>query len=152
LLCQAALGLHTAHQANLTHGHLQPGLIVLDGEGILKLCGFGEPPWLADVTGTVVEGDEASADLIMLGQIAAGWANPSVERKGAKLKPLAEALQAVMERLTTTNPEARYPNAAALLEDLDRVGADVPANAAAWERLVRHVREQTADNTTRQSA
>src|SRR5262249_11687725 len=46
LLCQAALGLHTSHQAGLVHGHLRPGLFLLTGEGTLKLCGLGEPPWL----------------------------------------------------------------------------------------------------------
>src|SRR5262249_59136605 len=46
LLCQAALGLRTAHQAGLIHGHLDAEGIVLTGDGTLKLCGFGEPEWL----------------------------------------------------------------------------------------------------------
>src|SRR5262249_23257372 len=47
LLSQAALGLATAHQAGLVHGHLHPSLLVLTCEGTLKIVGFGEPHWLA---------------------------------------------------------------------------------------------------------
>jgi hypothetical protein len=65
---------------------------------------------------------------------------------------MAASLQAVLQRLTAERPEERYPTAAALLEDLDRVGPEVPANATAWERLVREVRELAADPGLRLSA
>jgi len=45
-----------------------------------------------------------------------------------------------------------YPSAAVLLEELDAAGAAVPANAAAWERFVRQVREQSLDSPLRRSA
>ena len=45
-----------------------------------------------------------------------------------------------------------YDSAAGLLDDLDRAGAEAPANAAAWERFVREVREQAVDAAWRRSA
>src|SRR5262249_10926488 len=36
LLSQAALGLHTAHQAGLTHGRLRADRVVLTAEGVVK--------------------------------------------------------------------------------------------------------------------
>src|SRR5262249_32695826 len=150
LLNQAALGLHTAHQAGLVHGRLEPGLVVLTGEGTVKLCGLGEPAWLGPSPGGK-EGDVAG-DLLALGRIAAGWAALTSEQKTARKKPLPEGLQGVLHRLTTNEVEERYASAAALLEDLDRAGADVAANAAAWERLLREVREQAVEVGLRLSA
>lgn len=165
LLSQAALGLHTAHQSGLTHGHLQPGSVLLTSEGVLKLCGFGEPPWLVmpapgepddeDMIRVhpILTGNEVAADLNALGQIAARWISASTQRKNARSKPLPEPLPDILRRLTALPEEDRYPNATVLLEDLDRAGSALPPNAEAWERLLRHVREQlAADAALRQSA
>jgi hypothetical protein len=157
LLCQAALGLHTAHQAGLVHGHLHPSLLVLTGEGILKIGGLGEPLWLAlpetlPVNAAMREAEPAD-DLAALGQIAGAWATAPAKRKGVRAKPLAEPLQAVLQRLAGATPEERYPSAAALLEDLDRVGADVPPNPEAWDRLLHYVRDHVQEGPgLRQSA
>jgi hypothetical protein len=151
LVCQAALGLHTLHQAGLAHGHLSAGLVVLTADGTVKLCGVGEPVWLA--APPVAEEGDAAADLVALGTVAAGWADlGGGARKGARTKALPDALQAVVQRLTADAPEARFLGSAALLEELERAGADVPANGAAWERLLRHVREQAVDTALRLSA
>ena len=150
LLCQAALGLHTAHQAGLVHGHLEPSSLVLTGDGTLKLCGFGEPLWLLGRPVGEAPADDATADLRALGRIADGCTAATARRKGAKARPLPAPLQEVLHRLGS---EAGYPTAAALLEDLDGVGADVPANPEAWDRLLRHVRDQAPDDQrVRQSA
>ena len=74
------------------------------------------------------------------------------ERKAAKSKALPDCLQGVLQRLTADKAAERYPTAAALLEDLDRAGTDVPPNAAAWDRLLRQVREQATDTALKQSA
>jgi hypothetical protein len=66
------------------------------------------------------------------------------QRKGSRAKPLPESLQEVLRRLTTDNPEERYPTAAAVTVALEPAAADLPANPAAWERLLRQVREQAA--------
>ncbi len=145
LLSQAALGLHTLHQAGLAHGHLTPELVVLTGDGLVKVCGAGEPGWLA-VPPRGEDGDAAN-DLLALGTMAAAWAD-----LGGRAKPLPGSLRLVLDRLTAQAPELRYPDAAALLEELERAGEHVPPNAAAWERLLRHVRDEAVATALRLSA
>jgi len=115
----------------------------------VKLCGAAEPGWLR-VPPT--EDGDAAADLAALGHIAAAWIELGEGRKGAKAKPLPEALQAVLRRLTTAGAEDRYPSVAVLLEELEKAGGDVPANGAAWDRLLRHVRDEAVDTALRLSA
>jgi chromosome segregation ATPase len=146
LVNQAALGLHTAHQAGLIHGHLEPGLVVLTGEGILKLCGYGEPQWLALPALPEPRDADVAADLAALGQLASSWIAPALRRKGARGKALPDALVPILNRLSTQSVEERYASAAALLEELDRAGAAIPANAEAWERLLRYVQEHATAN------
>jgi chromosome segregation ATPase len=148
LLGQAALGLHTAHEAGLVHGHLHPSLLVLTGGGTLKICGLGEPAWLAmPETLPVADGGsdaqpEPGDDLVSLGRIAAAWANmPATRRKRGKAKSEADSLHRVLQRLSAPAPELRYSSARALLEDLDRISSDVPPNPEAWDRMLRYVRE-----------
>ncbi|HEX5272683.1 MAG TPA: hypothetical protein VFW33_19435, partial [Gemmataceae bacterium] len=150
LLCQAALGLHTLHQAGLAHGRLDAGAIILTGDGTVKLCGAGEPAWLR--AGPTADEGDTMADLAALGRVAAGWVEPAEGRKGPKPKPLPDSLQAVLRRLMAETAEERYPSAAVLLEDLEKAGADVPANGAAWDRLLRHVRDEGVDTALRLSA
>jgi hypothetical protein len=159
LVCQAALGLQTIHHAGLVHGHLGPALVVLSPAGILKLCGLGEPPWLAPQASSDTPQSDVGGDLAALGRIAATWLQPdvdsargAVQRRTAKVKPLPEGLQRVLQRLRSENAAERYPSAAALLEDLDQAGADVPPNAAAWDRLLRFVRDEAAPGGLRLSA
>jgi chromosome segregation ATPase len=153
LLSQTALGLHTAHLAGLVHGHLHPSLVLLTPEGIVKLCGFGEPPWLVTPPVMYAPETDVAADLLALGKIAASWIAAGAARRGGKAKPLPGLLQAILTRLAAEKPEERYPSGAALLEDLDRAGNEVPANGEAWERLLRHVRGNISGQAAyRQSA
>jgi chromosome segregation ATPase len=153
LLCQAALALHTAHQAALVHGRLRPGLFVLTPEGILKLCGLGEPAWLTGPAPPAGE-EDAAADVRALGELAAAWANLAGQRPGgARPRALPAPLGAVLDRLTATAAGTGFASAAALLEELERSGAGVPANGEAWQRLLRHVAEHaTGGVALRQSA
>ncbi len=145
LLSQAALGLHTLHNAGLTHGRLTADEVVLSADATVKLCGAGEPTWMrvppSDEEATVAD------DLKALGTIAAGWLELGGARKG-KGKTLPDSLQAILDRLTTS----AYSTVAALMEDLERASADVPANAAAWDRLSRQVRIEAVDTALRLSA
>jgi hypothetical protein len=151
LLSQAALGLHTIHEAALIHGHLETASFILNGEGILKLCGLGEPGWLR-LPPAGDRDESVQGDLADLGRIAASWAAPAARRKGTK-GPLPEALQALLDRLTGTDPGQRYPSAAILLQDLEQVSAGAPRHVGAWERLLQQIRVQTAEDTSlRQSA
>jgi hypothetical protein len=151
LVSQAALALQAIHASGLAHGHLHAGSFIMTGAGVLKLCGLGEPTWLqahADGDGPVAAEAGAAGDLAALGGVAAEWA----ARKGGKAKALPEALQGVLAQLSAGAPADRPATATALLAELERAGADVPGNAAAWERFVRQVREQSADPALRRSA
>jgi chromosome segregation ATPase len=150
LLTQAAQGLATAHQAGVVHGHLTDSLLLLTADGILKICGIGEPPWLAGVQ----YDDEPTPrdDLRTLGKIAASWCTPSGVRKGPKTKPLPDALVSILFRLAAEK-DAGYPGVAELLADLQKAADAIPPNAEAWDRLLKYVREHgTAEMLLRQSA
>jgi hypothetical protein len=144
LLCQAALGLQAAHEAGQTHGALAVASMVLSGDGILKLCGFGEPAWLR--AGGTPEAAQPEDDLLALGVIGATWLAPHCRGK-AKPKAAVKPLLAIVERLGAEEASARYASAGALLDDLDRLGTDVSANTEAWERLLRLAREQTEEES-----
>ena len=134
----------------LPHGHLGASSFVFTTEGVLKLCGLGEPAWLAASLPADAE-PSVAGDLRALGRVAAGWAALTGPRRDGKSRPLPGPLQAVLGRLQAEAEGDRYPDCAALLEDLDRAGAGVPANAAAWERFVRSIRDQSADTPLRRS-
>ncbi len=147
LVTQAALGLATAHKAGQVHGHLDDAALLLTGAGMVKICGLGEPTWLIGKMTQETAGPQH--DLQALGRIAAGWCLPDGVRKGAKTKPLPDALAAVLQRLAA----GAYRSAAVLLDDLDRAGSDVPPNAEAWDRLLKYVREhETPEALLRLSA
>lgn len=156
LMTQAGLGLHAAHAAGLTHGRLSPSSFLLTRPGVVKLVGVGEPPWLhpggPDREATPEE------DLRALGQVALGWMQAGARRKGAKPKPFPPALLDVLRNLgvvpdVDAGPAGAYPSAAALLEDLDRAANEVPADGAAWEKLLGYVAEnESAGIVLRQSA
>ena len=138
-----------AHQAGLVHGHLHAGRILLTGEGVLKLCGFGEPLWLLDMRAAAPGDLDASADLAALAPIAVTWAAVA---KGKTAKPWPESLQTVLQRLSSRKPESQYAAVDELLRDLKHAKPDVPANPAAWERFLQHVREQVPGAAERLSA
>jgi serine/threonine protein kinase len=149
LLNQTALALQAIHSAGLTHGHLDSSSFVLTSDGVLKLCGLGEPRWLLHPPQETVP-ETPALDLAALGRVAAEWAALATSGKGGKIKPLPEELQVIMARLQLD--EGGYSGATALLEDLDRVGTSVPASTTAWERLLRQVREASVPTGLRQSA
>jgi len=155
LLSQAGLALMTAHSAGLVHGHLHPSSFVFAGEGVLKLCGLGEPRWLAMYPVSEEEEPAPAGDLTALGVIAASWAAlaaTAAPRKGAKNKQqMPGELQFVLTRLNADRPEDRFASAAALLEALDQASAQVPPNATAWERFVKQIHDQSADRKLRRT-
>jgi chromosome segregation ATPase len=143
LLSQAALGLRTAHDAGLIHGHLTGQSLLLTPDGTLKITGFGEPSWLAEPAIAHDQVPDAAGDLLALGRLAAGWS--TLEGTSKRKPKLPDALQTVLRRLTAENAADRYPTAAALLEALDAAGSSVPPNATAWERFIRQVRDQSGE-------
>jgi hypothetical protein len=152
LLSQAALALSTAHAAGIIHGHVEAASFILCGDGVLKLCGLGEPRWLALNATTDDNEVSATADLVSLGRVAREWAALAAPRKAGKAKPLPDVLEGILKRLIADNPEERFASAAALVEALEQVRAEIPTNAAAWERFGKLVREHSADTALRESA
>ncbi len=150
LLCQAALGLQAAHEAGLYHGHLEASSFVLTPAGKVKLTGLGEPFWLT-ATASEEHAESSAADLSALGRIASAWAAAPSSGSRSKPKPLPEELQAILARLQADNSNS-YSSVKALVEDLEQAGTSIPASTAAWERLLRQVREQTAPEMMRESA
>jgi chromosome segregation ATPase len=146
LICQAALALQAAHDAGLTHGRIDSSVFMLTSAGVLKLCGLGEPPWLSglQVTG---DGSDVANDLAGLGSCAAAWAALAGPRRGPKTKAYPQSLQAIVERLSHKDPAQRYTDVVSLLADLDRAGNDLPANAEAWDRLLRYIRDNESEPT-----
>jgi hypothetical protein len=150
LLTQAAKGLARAHQAGVVHGHLSDALLVLTGEGVLKICGLGEPPWLIGFQQD--EGPTSRDDLRALGKIVSSWCTPPGVRKGPKTKPLPDALVSALYRLAADGDTA-YRDVGELLDDLQKAAGAIPPNAEAWDRLVKYVREHgSAEGQLRQSA
>ncbi len=149
LLTQAALGLAAAHQTGLVHGHLREGLVLLTGDGVLKLSGLGEPPWLV---GAGEEEADFRDDLKALGRIVSGWCTPTGVRRGARTKPLPDGLVSVLYRLAADGA-AGYRDVRELLDDLEKASSEVPPNSEAWDRLLKYVREHGgAEILLRQSA
>jgi hypothetical protein len=151
LLSQAALAVRTAHTAGLIHGHLQPTSFVLTADGVLKLTGLGEPRWLIQSSPVADVEPAAAADLAALGRIVADWADSALTHNTPKSKSLPDSLQAIMRRLGSDQPGERFDSAAALVEALAQAGATVPANATAWERFVKQVREESEDVALRRT-
>jgi hypothetical protein len=156
LLMQAALGLHAAHSAGLTHGRLSPASFLLTRSGVVKLIGIGEPPWLH--AGGADRESGVEEDLKALGHVALGWMQAGSRRKGFKPKPFPSGLVGILRGLGAAPDESGvplgvYPTAAALLEDLDRAAAELPADHGAWEKLLAYASENAGDGVIlRQSA
>jgi hypothetical protein len=153
LMMQAALGLHAAHTAGLTHGRLTANSFLLTPPGVVKLVGVGEPPWLHPGSNELTPED----DLRALGRVALAWMLGG-RRKGVKLKPFPTGLIDVLRSLGVSPedggvPLAVYPSTAALLEDLDRAAGEVPADNGFWDKLLSYVGENAEDGIVlRQSA
>jgi serine/threonine protein kinase len=162
LLTQAAQGLAAAHSDGAIHGHLSDSLLLLTADGVLKICGLGEPPWLIGLQ--YDEEPTALDDIRTLGKIVSGWCTPTGVRKGAKTKPLPDALVSILYRMVSPpspsgrgaggeGNEAGYLDAKELLEDLANAAGAIPSNSEAWDRLLKYVREHgSADVMLRQSA
>src|SRR5262249_21688892 len=90
-----------------------------------------------------------AADLRALGQAALGWSQIQARPKRGRSKPFAPELLGVLLKLgadTGAVAEAElYPNAAALLEELDQLGAEIDPGGDAWEKLLAHVGENKSD-------
>jgi hypothetical protein len=153
LLTMAASAIDTAHRAGLIHGTLTSDSFVLTGGGVLKVSGFGEPPWLA--SGQVPFLDPTPAtDLRSLGQVAFLWSQLTGKKRGRAAKPFPVELIGVIRRLEadpeppmadTVAADRPYENAAELVTDLNRIARETPFSDDAWAKLLRQVADATPD-------
>ncbi len=152
LATMAAEGIDAAHRAGLAHGRLTSDAVVLTAGGVVKVTGFGEPPWLA--TGPTPPDPTPDADLRAFGQVLYGWVHLAAKKKGARPRPFPAELMAVVRRLEadpeppmadTVAAERPYGSAAELVADLKRVARDTGFSDDAWDKLLKHVTENAPD-------
>jgi hypothetical protein len=154
LATMAAGALDAAHRVGLVHGRLTSDAFLLTPDGILKVTGFGEPPWLA--AGGAMASPETSfaADLRSFGQVLFGWSQLAGKKRVAKSKAFPETLWGVIRRLEaeaeppmadTVAAAQPYQSAAELLSDLQRIARETPFSDDAWERLLKHVSDNAPD-------
>ena len=149
LASMAAAGIDVAHRQGLIHGRLTSDSFVLMPDGVLKVTGFGEPPWLAISPAIGVE-PTLAADLRAFGQVVFGWSQLANRQKASgKTRVFPESLLAIIRRLQadpdTTAANEPYESAAELVADLDRVARETPFSDDAWDKLVRYVMENAPD-------
>ena len=154
LATMAAEGIDAAHRAGLAHGRLTSDAFVLTAGGVLKLTGFGDPPWLG--AGPIPAGEpSAAADLRAFGRVVFGWSQLAGKKKGGRAgKPFPAELVAVVRRLEadpeppmadTVAADRPYASAAAVVADLARIARDTPFSDDAWDKLLRHVADHAPD-------
>jgi hypothetical protein len=154
LATMAAGALDAAHRVGLVHGRLTSDAFLLTPDGVLKVTGFGEPPWLAPVSSTSPETSTA-ADLRAFGQVLFGWSQLAGKKRVARSKAFPETLWGVIRRLEadaeppmadTVAAAQPYGSAAELLADLQRIARETPFSDDAWERLLKHVTDNAPDS------
>jgi hypothetical protein len=154
LATMAAGALDSAHRVGLVHGRLTSDAFLLTPDGVLKVTGFGEPPWLASVASSSPE-TSVAADLRAFGQVLFGWSQLAGKKRVARSKAFPETLWGVIRRLEadaeppmadTVAAAQPYASAAELLADLQRIARETPFSDDAWERLLKHVTDNAPDS------
>jgi chromosome segregation ATPase len=141
LLSETATAIHAAHRAGIVHGRLTARSVVLTPEGVVKLTGCGEPPWLTGGPADATPADDVAA----LGELACAWATNMPLRKRAKtFKSPAAALRPILNRLRSDAAD-RYQSTGDLLADLEKAGPELPPIGDAWENLVAFANQNAAD-------
>jgi serine/threonine protein kinase/WD40 repeat protein len=140
---QAARGLAKAHQLGIVHCDVKPANLMLTGDGIVKILDFGiarlsgqAPRVRVGPSGTPRyrspeqrRGGEVGApsDVWSLGvvlyEMVSGQPPPVGEETASArmLEAVPAELYSVLSRMLAPRSEHRYPNAASLLLDLDRL-------------------------------
>jgi len=155
LVSQAALGVYLSHQSGLIHGRLTPTSYILTRDGVVKLCGLGEPSWLHSKsrkpTDEPVSEPTIQDDLRALGRVALEWSllAPPKKKSGKTSKPLPDELQEIITKLGAEDgSELVYQSVEELLGDLDLAGSTLPGQADAWAKLIEHVNANATDGTS----
>jgi serine/threonine protein kinase len=124
-----ARAVHHAHQRGVVHGGLKPSKVVLGADGTPKITGFGLAKVMREGQAEErAEGIGPAADVYALGAILyevltgrpPGPADTARETPRHWRPEVPRGLEAVCLKCLENEPARRYPNAAALAEDLRR--------------------------------
>jgi serine/threonine protein kinase len=152
LVRQVARGLAKAHQLGIVHCDIKPANLMLTVDGIVKILDFG----IARLSGEALSapggpygtrgyrspeqarGDEvdAASDIWSLGMVLCEMVTgrPPRREEPEEPMPLPEdvppELAGVLSRMLAFHPASRYPHAAALLADLDRLADEIGGRPA----------------------
>ncbi|MBI4577576.1 MAG: serine/threonine protein kinase, partial [Planctomycetes bacterium] len=152
-VAEAARAVDHAHRRGVVHRDLKPANLLLGGDGRLRVTDFGvarvEGPLAGAVprepteegislgTPAYMAPEQRLGDRRRVGPTTDVYALGLVLRECAG-EPPGAGLEAVVRRATAFQPEARYPTALALAEDLEAWLAtqprERPLRAAAWPR------------------
>jgi len=164
---QVARGLAKAHRQGIVHCDVKPANLMLTADGVVKILDFGiarlsgqASPVQARPSGTPkyrspeqARGDEvdASSDIWSLGMVLYEMVTGQMplrdergriswEESARRLPEVPPELDAILSRMLAYSPADRYPDAAALLADLDRLEEWI--GDAAVERRVARQRQK----------
>ncbi|MFO0822882.1 MAG: hypothetical protein U0792_07145 [Gemmataceae bacterium] len=153
LASMAAAGIEMAHRHGLVHGKLTSDSFLLTPSGVVKVTGFGEPPFLA--SGTPSTEPTTAVDLRAFGQVLFGWSQLAAKvKKPGKPKPFPDSLLSIIRRLEadaeppmadTVAAERPYESATELVADLNRVAREIAFSDDAWDKLLKFVAENAPD-------
>jgi hypothetical protein len=155
LATMAAAGIEMAHRHGLVHGKLTSDSFILTPSGVVKVTGFGEPPFLAAGSMSASTEPTTAVDLRAFGQVLFGWSQFAAKvKKPGKPKPFPDSLLSIVRRLEadaeppmadTVAAERPYESATELVADLNRVAREVAFSDDAWDKLLKFVAENAPD-------
>lgn len=143
LLRQLCDGVAHAHAKGVVHRDIKPSNVLVDADGAVHIVDFGlataagattaqggTPRYMAPERSAAGRADPR-ADVYALGYVIWEIVQGTPAPDSRPLPPLEEArdLDWVVARATATAPAARYPDAAGLVEELDRWLAHRPVQA-----------------------
>jgi hypothetical protein len=136
LIQQSAAGLAAVHEADLVHGQLQLGRLLLTAQGELKICGAGEPKWLSGSwqahARVVAQQRSYHDDIVQLTSLVAPWCR---SKSRGQPKP-------VLADFVKTLEEHHFTSAVDLKNHVDDTLSTLESDEDAWQRLLQFVQDR----------
>jgi len=153
---QLLRGLDYAHRRGVVHRDLTPANVLVSRDGEVKIVDFGIA---AHVDGRGVRGGsagymapeqerggriDARSDLFAAGVVLAEMLTGRRVAAAELAVEIPESLRAIVERATAPDPDARFPDAGAMLAQVSRYLRDLSIGPTQWE-LSAFVRKRAPD-------